>query len=127
MSQKKTQQLGMNPGTASYRLLKDLLFNFVKDIPCHRCGSELDRESFSIEHKTPWLDSENPVELFFDLENISYSHKSCNSAARRTTKKYFNDEERAEANARSQRKIWHRLSKEEQKRIRREKYVKYGV
>jgi len=77
---KKTQQLGMNPSTASGRLVKDLLFNFVKkaDITCFQCGGELTRDTFSIEHKTPWLDSESPIDLYFDTDNISYSHLNCN-------------------------------------------------
>lgn len=86
---KRQEQLGMNPSTASQRLVKDLLFNLVKDTPCFHCGKPLTRETFSIEHMTPWLDSKNPVQLFFDLGNISYSHQSCNVAAgRRPTKRY---------------------------------------
>lgn len=85
----KNEQLGMNPSTASGRLVKDLLFDFVQKagIKCHHCDGEMTRETFSIEHKTPWLHSENPKELFFDLENISYSHMACNyGAANRPTK-----------------------------------------
>lgn len=84
---KKTEQLGMNPGTASYRLVKDLLFKFAVEAghKCHRCGNELDRESFSVEHKKAWIDSDDPVGLFFELENIAFSHLKCNvGAARRT-------------------------------------------
>lgn len=82
---KKETQLGMNPSTASHRLVKDLLFKFAVDSghKCFRCGGELDRGTFSIEHKIPWLDSEDPVALYFDLENIAFSHNSCNVGARR--------------------------------------------
>jgi len=81
----KNEQLGMNPSTASGRLLKDLLFDFVQKagIKCYHCDGELTRDTFSIEHKTPWLHSEDPKRLFFDLENISYSHLACNFGARR--------------------------------------------
>ena len=83
---KKQNQLGMNPSTASHRLVKDILFQFIKEanIPCYRCGLDLTRESFSIEHKEPWLDSEDPRKMFFDLNNISFSHKSCNYEVRRS-------------------------------------------
>lgn len=86
--QKKTLQLGMNPSTASGRLVKDLLFDFVEKsgIKCYRCNGDLTRNTFSIEHKKPWLDSENPVELFFDLGNIAFSHLSCNASAARREK-----------------------------------------
>lgn len=80
---KKAQQLGMNPGTARHRLIRDLLFSYVKDVPCFHCGKPLTRDTFSIEHKTPWLDSDDPLGLFFDLDNISYSHESCNYGAAR--------------------------------------------
>lgn len=78
---KKQQQLGMNPSTASHRLVKDILFSYVKDVPCYRCQQPLTRDTFSVEHKKAWLNSEDPVNLFFDLDNISYSHLSCNIAA----------------------------------------------
>ena len=97
--QKKTQQLGMNPSTASGRLTKDLLFKFLIDAghKCHQCGEELTRDTFSIEHKKPWIDSEDPASLFFDLDNIAFSHLFCNfSAARRPHKKDLTDEERRE-------------------------------
>lgn len=82
---KKQKQLGMNPSTASGRLVKDILFKFVKEAghKCFICSGEMTRETFSVEHKTPWLDSEDPVKLFFDLENIAFSHKSCNIGAAR--------------------------------------------
>lgn len=83
---KKSVQLGMNPSTASARLLKDILFKFVFETgsdKCFHCGEPITRETLSIEHKTPWLDSEDPQGLFFDLENIAFSHLSCNSSAAR--------------------------------------------
>ena len=82
---KKQIQLGMNPSTAQGRLLKDLLFDFaVKDgHTCFRCGGMLSRDTFSVEHIKPWLDSEDPRGLFFDIDNIAYSHLSCNVGARR--------------------------------------------
>ncbi len=84
---KKKFQLGMHHGTAGNRLVKDLLFYFISktdDKFCYRCGEELSRESFTIEHKTPWLDSDNTKDLFFDLDNISFSHIWCNSSASRS-------------------------------------------
>lgn len=86
MSVKKQNQLGMNPSTASHRLVKDLLWNFIKltgNDNCCKCGTEMDRSNFSIEHVQPWLDSENPLELYFDVDNISYSHLKCNVGDRR--------------------------------------------
>ncbi len=82
---KMKEQLGMNPSTANGRLVKDLLYEFVKnaDIKCYRCNEDMTRETFSIEHIIPWIDSPNPVLLYFDINNISYSHRSCNSAAKR--------------------------------------------
>lgn len=85
---KKQEQLGMNPSTASNRLVKDILFFFVQnnDIKCYHCNKEMSREDFSIEHIKPWLDSEDPVKLYFDLNNISFSHLKCNREAARPRK-----------------------------------------
>ena len=81
---KKALQLGMNPSTASHRLVKDILFQFISENHvCYQCGEELTRDTFSIEHKEPWLDSEDPSGLYFDLDNISFSHLTCNIKAGR--------------------------------------------
>ncbi len=82
---KKAEQLKMNPSTASGRLVKDIIFGFLvkEKIVCHHCDRPMTRENYSIEHKEPWLDSENPVGLYFDLENISFSHLRCNIKASR--------------------------------------------
>jgi len=83
----KKKQLGMDPGTASNRLVKALLFSFGKKLDmqwCFHCGAEIESyKHMSIEHKVPWLHSENPLDLYFDLDNIAFSHKSCNYKAAR--------------------------------------------
>jgi hypothetical protein len=88
MSNKKQEQLGMNPSTAQHRLLKDILWDLIvktNQDTCCKCNCKMTRDTFSIEHLVPWLDSTNPTDLFFDLKNISFSHKSCNySDARKT-------------------------------------------
>ena len=88
--EKKKKQLGMNPGTASNRLKKSILFSFAKKLGfnwCYQCGTEITNiDKFTVEHKTPWLDSDDPKELFFDLDNIAFSHASCNYAASRARK-----------------------------------------
>lgn len=88
MSDKKKEQLGMNPSTASYKLTKDILWALLVQTNqnlCYKCNLPMTRETFSIEHIIPWLDSSNPLELYFDLKNISFSHLTCNIADRRTT------------------------------------------
>jgi hypothetical protein len=125
---KKCEQLGMDAGTAAHRLRKLMLFQLVqetnKDI-CYKCSLKIETvDELSIEHKVPWLDSSMPKELFFDLNNVAFSHLTCNIAdARKPNKKYFTDEQRAEA----KRKYW----REGQKRIyspdkRREKFLRSG-
>lgn len=129
--EKKHNQLGMNPSTASHRLLKDLLFSFIKDRPCSKCGELMVRENFSVEHIMPWLDSSNPIELYFDLTNISYSHLSCNiGAARKPWQKFFTKEDKSfsvneRAKASSKRR-WAKLTLEERQAHRREQYLKHG-
>lgn len=82
---KKSEQLGMSVGTASNQLKKIILFDLIKQLNqnyCFQCKKEIDTEKeLSIEHKIPYLDSEDPKGLFFDLGNIAFSHLSCNVAA----------------------------------------------
>ena len=95
---KKNHQLGMSYGTACGRLRKSILFSLVIRLGlhiCFRCGEEITTpEELSIDHKHPWLESPEPVKTFFDLENISFSHLSCNSRAGKRHKKYSTEEEK---------------------------------
>jgi len=90
-NEKKKQQLGMHIGTASAQLRKNILFDLLKQLNknfCHQCNKEIQTvKELSIEHITPYLDSDDPKKLFFDLNNIAFSHLKCNSGAARQTKK----------------------------------------
>jgi hypothetical protein len=85
---KKSKQLGMPFGTASGRLRKMLLFKLAKELGydvCYRCQLQIsDIENFTIEHKKAWLDVD--PNLFWDLDNIAFSHLACNVGARRGIK-----------------------------------------
>lgn len=79
-NEKKAKKLGMPLGTAQARLRKMILFQLVqetgKDI-CFKCGKKIELlEDLSIEHKIPWLHVN--ISLFWDLNNIAFSHLSCN-------------------------------------------------
>lgn len=80
----KDDQLGMPLGTASNQLRKQILFHLLKkhnENICYKCRNEIKYAfELSIEHKKNWLHSENPVELFFDIENIAFSHLKCNKS-----------------------------------------------
>ena len=81
MSKKKKMQLGMNPSTASGRLVKDILWSLITETNkniCYKCNEVMCRKTFSVEHKEPWLDSLDPLKLYFDLDNIAFTHLRCN-------------------------------------------------
>ena len=81
---KRKAMLGESFSTANYRLAKDLMFSLMGQAghtQCYRCGGTLARDTFSIEHKEDWLDSDNPKVTFFDLDNIVFSHTACNYGA----------------------------------------------
>ena len=121
---KKSIQLQENFSTASGKLVKDILWNFLiksSQIMCFHCETPMTRDTFSIEHKVPWLDSKNPRELFFDLENISFSHKSCNCSKARRPNRVHKDE-REGWRVRSKRK-WDKLTKPEKKESKRKQYL----
>jgi hypothetical protein len=79
-NKKKSKFLGMPYGTASGRLRKKILFNLVQETErdvCFRCGEKIkSADEISIEHKKPWLGIN--VDLFWDLDNIAFSHLRCN-------------------------------------------------
>jgi 5-methylcytosine-specific restriction endonuclease McrA len=80
-NQIKSKQLGMSLGKASGILRKKIMFWLVcenKRNKCHRCGLPMTENDITIEHKIDWQYSDKPLELFLDLDNISFSHKKCN-------------------------------------------------
>ena len=107
-NERKALALGMPFGTACNRLRKSIMFMLAQkagmDV-CHRCENKIERfEELSIDHKDAWEGTSDPVRLFFDLENISFSHLSCNvGAGRRPTKRHSSLKEGIAArNARNQ-------------------------
>jgi len=80
MTARKSALLGMNFGTARARLDRDLLFKLAVDSGhvCIRCQQPLRREDFSLDHKKPWINSDDPKKEFFDLANVGFAHMRCN-------------------------------------------------
>ena len=98
----KSKALGVAHGTAANRLRKNILFSLVCRLAlneCYQCGEEIiSVDDLSIEHKEPWLQADDPVKSFFDLDNIAFSHLSCNvKAGSRPTKIYENEQEKKRA------------------------------
>ncbi len=87
-NEERTKQLGMPYGTAYNKLRKAIMFDLVKKCgldTCCKCGKKIEKiDELSIEHLTPWMHADNAVELFFDMDNISFSHLKCNVADSRS-------------------------------------------
>lgn len=79
-SERKSQQLGMPYGTAFARLRKEILFDLAGRcdlLTCFACGEEIcTSKELSVEHKQPWEGRD--TSLFWDLDNIAFSHRVCN-------------------------------------------------
>jgi len=90
-SEKLFGQLGgMHHGTARHRLARIILFNLIQQLEkdlCFRCNKLIQTvEELSIDHKIPWENEINAKELFWNLENIAFSHLICNTVhARKNT------------------------------------------
>ena len=86
---KKDVQLGMPHGTAANRFRNKILFSLLEKLGeniCFQCGLKIESENdLSIEHKIPWLD--NSPDLFWDINNIAFSHLSCNVGAAKNYQK----------------------------------------
>jgi len=125
---KKREQLGMDAATASHKLRKLILFSLVQQTGrdlCFKCQTKIETvEELSIEHKAPWLDSSDPVSIFFDLNNIAFSHLKCNIASsRKPHKRYFSSDELKQANRARWRSSKQRTYSSEK---RRAKYLRTG-
>jgi len=103
IAKRNAKKLGMSVGAANSILKKRLLFCFAKKLGmdiCYRCGKKIvDITKFSVEHKKGWRFAKNPKETFFDLDNIAFSHFSCNSRDKQHNRKYSGREEAREAKA----------------------------
>ena len=75
--------LGMDKGTAMHRLKKTIMFELVKKAGmdrCYRCRLLITNVSeLSVEHMKSWLWKD--VKLFWDINNIAFSHLACNVRA----------------------------------------------
>lgn len=128
--EKRSSQLGMSVSTARAKLVMDLLYYMVmthSSGTCARCGELLTRDSFTIDHMDPWLDSDDPFHKYFDVSNIQYSHLSCNSrASRRPHKKYFTEEEIKSASLEKGKRYRRNLPEKVRRERRRNRYLTHG-
>ena len=79
-NERKSKQLGIPFGTATNKLKKKILFSLIKQLKldiCFHCNLPILTENeLSIEHKIPWEGKD--IALFWDLDNIAFSHLICN-------------------------------------------------
>lgn len=82
-NRRKSEQLGMPHGTANNRLRKMVVLSLLQQLGqdvCYRCHKNIETVAeLSMEHKIAWLDFD--AKLFWDLDNVAFSHLSCNSRA----------------------------------------------
>ena len=97
-NERKTQQLGMSFNKASGRLKKMYLLHLLQRLgedKCYRCGQAIETvDDLSLDHKEPWVGVS--VDLFWDLNNIAYSHLACNSRAGSEGKPWSNARRQAQ-------------------------------
>ena len=83
-NKKKAEFLGMPYGTACGRLRKQIMFRLLQrlgEATCLRCGEAIESaDELSVEHIKPWLYVS--TNLFWDLANITFSHRRCNTTDR---------------------------------------------
>lgn len=86
--QRIKDELGMPHGTATNKLRKQIMFFLVRETNrdnCFKCGQRIiEIDDFTIEHKKIW-EGVDP-KLFWDINNIAFSHKQCNKTERTTRK-----------------------------------------
>lgn len=74
----------MNLGTASHLLRRNMMFQLVTNAGlnrCLKCEKLIETpEELSMDHIKPWRNVSS--ELFWDLDNIAFSHRKCNKADR---------------------------------------------
>jgi len=76
--------LGMDLGTASNRLKKQIFLQMAAELGrdlCLKCNLRIENaEDLSVDHIKPWRGAD--PKLFWDLSNIAFSHRKCNKPDR---------------------------------------------
>lgn len=76
----KSQYLGIWISTANHRLSRKIMFFLLQkygEDNCFKCRQKIQNiEELTIDHIKPWLNID--PSLFWDLENIAFSHRKCN-------------------------------------------------
>lgn len=84
---KYSTELGMPLGTANAILRKKLLWSLADQLRllvCFRCELPIETcDDFTIDHREPWRGVD--PKLFWDLDNIAFSHAHCNGKAARSS------------------------------------------
>lgn len=84
-NKRKNDFLGINFGTAHSRLRKMIFFSMAVELGrdiCFRCDRKIETASeLSIDHKIDWLGVDK--DLFWDIDNIAFSHLICNISVSR--------------------------------------------
>ena len=79
-NEKKAATLGIPHGTAVSKLRKNIMFFLLcrlNENVCYRCKKAIQTvDEISIEHIKPWEGIS--ADLFWDLQNIAFSHIACN-------------------------------------------------
>lgn len=81
---KREELLEMSLGKARNIMIKSLLFDLAGKCGlnnCYRCGGEIKNvDDFHIDHKESWINHPNGKKLYFDVNNLAFSHGWCNVA-----------------------------------------------
>lgn len=83
----KTNSVGSNLlgeplGSASQKLTRQKLFDLIVGAGlnnCYRCSKPMSATDFVLDHKESWMHASDPVKSFWEKENHSWSHFTCNS------------------------------------------------
>ena len=82
----EAKMLGQPTSTARSQLYKKVIWSLAEkcgENTCYRCGGEIDNpKDFSLDHVENWRYKDNAADLYFDLDNIRFSHNVCNSGSR---------------------------------------------
>ncbi len=84
INMKHSEMLGMSLSKANSRLKKAIFLDLIKSAKrdsCFRCNKKIETpDELSVDHKIPWR--YESADLFWDLDNIEFSHRKCNKKDR---------------------------------------------
>lgn len=84
LNKRRGKLLGIDMKNARSKLYKFFAYAYFvlkHGASCRVCGETVQIDDMTLEHIKPWMLCDNPINAYYDLENVDLCHEECNQKA----------------------------------------------